>query len=203
MKYYAVKKGKTPGIYTSWNECKEQISGFPDAVYKSFSTKKEAEAFVNEKEEELIKDPEAVAYVDGSYNQKDQIYGYGGFIIYKKEFPSGGKTETKVTLKGKGNNKDMLAMRNVSGEILGTQAIVKKAIDMGIKSIRIYYDYKGIEMWAKGLWNRNKSGTIDYYNYMQSVKDKIIIDFVKVKGHTGVAGNEEADMLAKEAVGIK
>ena len=35
-----------------------------------------------------------------------------------------------------------------------------------------------------------------------SVKDKIDIKFVKVKGHSGVEGNEEADLLAKQAVGI-
>ena len=35
-KYYVVWKGKTPGVYLSWEDCKKQIEGFPDAVYKSF-----------------------------------------------------------------------------------------------------------------------------------------------------------------------
>ena len=26
-KYYAVKVGKTPGIYGTWSECEEQIKG--------------------------------------------------------------------------------------------------------------------------------------------------------------------------------
>ena len=49
---------------------------------------------------------------------------------------------------------------------------------------------------------RNKKGTIAYYDYVQSVKNQITLHIIKVKGHSGVAGNEEADRLAKQAVGI-
>lgn len=32
MKFYAVRAGHKPGIYHSWNDCKEQITGFKGAV---------------------------------------------------------------------------------------------------------------------------------------------------------------------------
>lgn len=41
-KWYAVKVGKIPGIYTSWNLCKLQTSGFSGSVFKSFSTREAA-----------------------------------------------------------------------------------------------------------------------------------------------------------------
>ena len=33
-KYYAVRVGKVPGIYQTWDECKKNVHGFPAAEYK-------------------------------------------------------------------------------------------------------------------------------------------------------------------------
>lgn len=40
-KYYAIKKGRQTGIFTSWDETKSLVSGFNGAIYKSFKTKEE------------------------------------------------------------------------------------------------------------------------------------------------------------------
>lgn len=47
MSYYAVKEGVKPGIYNSWDKCKEMTSGYPGAVFKKFKTIQEAGAFIN------------------------------------------------------------------------------------------------------------------------------------------------------------
>lgn len=194
-KYYAVKKGKKPGVYRTWDECKAQTDGFSGAIFKSFKTQEEAEAFIGNKKEDTIEDkkPQVYAFVDGSFNVKTGVYGYGGFLFDGQD---------KHILSGSGDDAEMATMRNVAGEILGSMAAVEKAIELGIKELSIYYDYMGIEMWATGAWKRNKEGTIAYHEYMNSVRDKIQINFVKVKGHSGVEGNEEADILAKKAVGV-
>ena len=46
-KYYAVKKGRTPGIYMTWDDCRKMVDGFPDAKYKSFKTLEEAKEFID------------------------------------------------------------------------------------------------------------------------------------------------------------
>lgn len=46
-KFYVVWKGKHPGIFESWADCKAQIEGFKGAEYKSFSTFVEAKKAFN------------------------------------------------------------------------------------------------------------------------------------------------------------
>jgi ribonuclease HI len=43
-KFYVVWKGRKTGIFASWPECEAEVKGFVGAQYKSFETRKEAEA---------------------------------------------------------------------------------------------------------------------------------------------------------------
>ena len=44
--YYAVKVGENPGIYNTWAECEKQVKGYPNAQFKKWKTKEEAESYI-------------------------------------------------------------------------------------------------------------------------------------------------------------
>lgn len=44
--FYAVRAGRVPGVYTSWDECEKQVKGFSLARFKGFASREEAEQFV-------------------------------------------------------------------------------------------------------------------------------------------------------------
>lgn len=192
-KYYAVKKGHKPGIYTSWDECKKQVEKFSGAVYKSFTSLEDAKNFIKLEEEKIV-DYGLIAYVDGSYNIKTKEYGYGCILI------EGQKVIKELS--GKGDKEALVSMRNVAGEILGSLAAMKFALENGYPGVCIYYDYEGIEKWANGLWRANKIGTQNYQKLVNEYRKKINISFIKVLAHSGDFFNERADKLAKKAVGI-
>ena len=55
QKYYVVWKGKSPGIYTSWEACQEQIKGVKGAIFKAFATRKEAEEALDKNPKSYIR----------------------------------------------------------------------------------------------------------------------------------------------------
>lgn len=196
-KWYAVKIGRKTGIFETWEACKKQTHGFPGAVFKSFFTKEEAEAFVSGKKQQeelsLTSGKEAAtAYVDGSFDPagKDS-FSFGVVFLYDGAIR---KYSQKI------QNPAAAKMRNVAGEIAGAAFAMKLCVQMGISALELYYDYAGIEKWCTGEWKANLPWTKAFKSYYDSIRDKLSIRFHKVVSHTGVVYNEMADQLAKEAL---
>ena len=193
-KFYAVKKGKKTGIFSTWDECKEQVTGFKGAVYKSFKTLSEAVAFLERNEEKIenIEEVDGVyAYIDGSFDRVSGIYGSGVVIV---------DGDKKYEYKHAGNREDYAQLHNVAGELEAAKFVMWYAVDKKIKEITLFYDYQGIEAWAVGDWKANLPYTQDYVKFYNKVKMAVKVNFVKVKAHTGIELNEVVDKLAKEAI---
>ena len=200
-KYYAVKNGRETGIFESWDKCKSLIDGFKGAIYKSFFTLSEAEAYMGieggikkSETEEVFDEDTAIAYVDGSFNVKTGEFSSGAVLFYK------GKHKT---FSEKFTDKELSEMRNVAGEIMGSELVIKFCIEYGIKKLVIYHDYQGISCWATGEWKANKQGTKDYADFCKNARKHLDFSFRKVKGHSGDKYNDLADKLAKQALGIE
>ena len=236
-KYYAVRKGRKPGIYMTWDECSAQVIGCAGAVYKSFLTEEEAKAFMaadiggelsseqkkkpcvrkKKAEEQEPKDntdkliaylekakaeypvgklspEEAIAYVDGSYNQQTKVYSFGCVFISERGVE---------TFSGSGSKEDFRTARNVAGELMGTVYASELAVKRGIKTLTVYHDYTGISMWYNGMWKAESPVAVDYIAKTDALRPYLTTRFMKVAGHTGVDLNEAADLIAKAAAGIE
>lgn len=193
-KVYAVKKGRITGLFSTWEECEKQVKGYKGALYKSFSN--EGDALLYLKDLNKVKSQSGlIAYVDGSYNIKTKEYGYGCVLLEGQSVIE--------QLNGKDHHKDYVSMRNVAGEIKGSEVAIRYAIEHGYSFICIYYDYEGIEKWANQQWKANKIGTKAYQQFIVESRQKIQISFMKVLAHSGDMYNDIADQLAKKAVGIQ
>ncbi|MDD7044351.1 MAG: ribonuclease H family protein [Peptoniphilaceae bacterium] len=195
MKYYAVKKGRNPGIYKSWEACQKEVSGYPGAIFKSFKNEKDALAFMEDREKEgqELSPDSAIAYVDGSYNIKEKIYGAG--VVFIEE---DGQSEYYKTY-----TDDYYVHRNVAGEVRASELAIDIAIEKGKKALTIYHDYQGIASWANKEWKANNELTKSYASRVEEKRKIIKISFVKVKGHSNDKYNDLADSLAKKAAGVE
>lgn len=213
-KVYAIRKGVKPGIYHSWPEAQKQINGFSGAEYKGFSTMEDAENFMKVGLQTSTVKPkpaptynpfenrpgknDVVAYVDGSYNPQTTAYGFGYTLEFKGE-----------TIEGYGGEVDPVIsqMRQIGGETQAAIEAVTRAMELTPNVIWVHYDYMGIREWALRNWNANKEHTRKYQTDMGKLIDEcnnrgIDVQFIKVKAHTGIVGNERADVLAKLGAGL-
>lgn len=212
QKFYAVRVGRTPGIYQTWNQTKEQVDGYSGAEYKSFYTFEEAEDYLkkldvsSEKENiedvnvsilkdiENLKENQVIAFVDGSYSHDvkgSEKYSFGAVLITK---------DSKINLYKAYVNKEYMESRQVAGEVEGVKQAINWAINNKKEEIIIFYDYEGIEKWVTQEWKTEKKVAIDYINFINKKSNLIKIQFRHVKAHSGITYNEQADELAKKAL---
>lgn len=211
-KIYAIKVGRNPGIYQTWEQAKEQVEGFSESVYKSFSTLEEAEAFISENSSSVsinlsndlnnkiqhqidnLNNDQVIAFVDGSYapdvNGKEKC-AFGSVIINNGE---------KTVLYKSFIDQESLKIRNIAGELRASTESILWAIENKKKEITIFYDYEGVEKWATKEWQAKSPITKDYCKFCNEKSNLIKLNFEKVPAHSGIIYNEEADQLAKRAL---
>ena len=212
-KIYAVKIGRVPGIYFTWDDCKAQTDGYPGAKFKSFpaSDAEGAMSFINGTSVDSSKtkqqnfsnasepaeppttqtDDSGVLhiYTDGSYNKDTKMAGYGAVIL------------TKDIVRVLSGQVESFGGEQVNGELEAVRKSVDWAIRNGYRSVCIHHDYTGVGKWANGEWKTNREYTKKYAKYIATQREVISISFEQVPAHSGVYYNEMADKLARSGCG--
>jgi ribonuclease HI len=201
MKFYAVRRGRTTGVFDSWDACRKQVHKFPGAEYKAFPTREEAFSFLSlaekplnkttETSSEVSSDSQIGIWVDGScFPQGDGSLRIGWGLLVKQD------GEEVYRAKGNDIPPEAHRHRNVAGEIFGILKALEWCQAEGIAEVTLYFDYQGLESWVTGAW-RAKLPFTQFYAKTVNASD-VTIHWIKVKAHSGNTENEIVDQLAKE-----
>lgn len=211
MKYYAVHKGKKPGIYNDWSSCQAQVNGFCNPIFKKFEKKEEAEKFVKEgfsivsqkflksqkrkntidkKNEKLLeellqnKENRIFVYSDGSCIKfKNGIFkaGYGIYIPQKNLKISEPLLDQKQT-----NNRAELTAIIETFNYLNKEELKKEIIMITDSQYSIYIFDKTGENYEKENFMKDGKEVLNKDLILKAlqIKRKYNVKLVKVRAHT-------------------
>ncbi|HKZ71320.1 MAG TPA: ribonuclease H family protein [Anaerolineales bacterium] len=146
QKVYVVWKGRRPGVYGSWDECARQVSGFPGAEYKAFSTRTEAEKAFESSPDDYIGQPvsrlspELLRKIGDGYAVDAACSGNPGRLEYRcVHIPTGREVFRRGPFEDGTNN---------VGEFLALAHALALFKEKGVKS-PVYSDSETALSWVK------------------------------------------------------
>jgi ribonuclease HI len=144
-KFYVVWKGRTPGIYSTWAACEQEIKGYKGAKFKSFSTENEAKAMFKSGPEPSKKTSVTKTYFEKGYIENSLCVdaacsGNPGIVEYRGVYTATNSEffRKEPIKKGTNNLGEFLA-------IVHGLALLKKEKS----SIPIYSDSETAIKWTK------------------------------------------------------
>jgi len=209
-KFYAVFRGRKPGIYRTWSGAhgaETQIRGCPGARYKGFSTLAEAEAWLHQdgvaadpvaEDSTAHSDPAAAQiYTDGACSGNPGPGGYG--VIIKT-----GKPRQEMVRSG--------GYRHTTNNRMELIACIRglEEIEPGIPAV-IHTDSSYVAngmtkgwaaRWRSRGWLKSDgkpAENIDLWKRLLNLCEHIEVRFHWIRGHAGHPENERCDKLAVKA----
>jgi ribonuclease HI len=214
-KVYAVLRGKKPGLYHDWPSAREQVYGFPGAVYRGFPSENEARQWLsaggtdNPAKSGLPKkksppamapaEPgpgETIIYTDGAALGNPGPGGFGALIMCQ-----GQQTELSGAFSHTTNNRmEMLAV------IKALESLPKTNLPVRIFSDSSYL-VNGInrgwaEKWRRNGWlkpDKTEARNRDLWSRLLDLLVPLQASFHWLRGHAGNQWNEYCDRLAVNA----
>jgi len=207
MKFYAVRKGRNPGIFTTWKKAEQQVKGFKGAVFKSFPSEELAEEFLQGEEKKVEAKKIKITnifYTDGSslnnQNQKQRKAGWGTLWIQNGQMIGWKNGPIPNTMNQTNNIGELEAIRQTLLWISEEQC--KEEIKIMSDS---QYCINMFENWLPKIrqrgWKTSNGQKLKNKGLIQEIAELLQtqkVVFEHVKAHNGNKWNEMVDKLAKE-----
>ena len=208
--FYAVHTGKTPGVYTSWEECQKQVKGFSGAKFKKFSNRQDAEFFAEKgSDKPLVKvcgseesSDDVIIYTDGACSNNGNKDAKAGVGIYFGDNHELNVSEPLPRLAGIPTNQlaELYAIYWALYLCLEDKCMKNKNIivytdsQYSINCLTTWFD-----SWQKKGWKTADKKPVKHIELIRQIKhimEQLNVRLVHVKGHNNNYGNDQADLLA-------
>ena len=200
--YYAVARGRNPGIFTTWEECRVSVTGFPGARFQKFATEALAHEFLTAHAvtETSAAEPAYYVYTDGSCSNNGRENAVAGIGVF---FGEGDARNVSRRISGKQTNNmaELTAIEHVYSileeDILsGIPICIVSDSEYAIRCVTSYGAKCAANQWKKEIPNLELVRRV--YELYQG---KSNVRFLHVDAHTGKTdvhsiGNDQADRLA-------
>lgn len=193
-KVYAVRKGRTTGLFSTWTETQASVHGFSGAEYKSFRTKSEAKAFIRGRYDEHSEGDEyGIYYTDGSCSK-----GIGGTgVVFVKDEHEVYRLFKSIPSPTTNNYCELLALYHAVKDAQ-RECIVYTDSKYSLKAVTIWY-----KTWQKNGWKTSSGKKVANQKIIEKIikilSQKKYIQIQHVYGHQGNRWNELADEIANGA----
>lgn len=226
QKYYAVRKGKQPGIYRTWPETQKQVNGYSGAQYKSFTTETAAQAFMQESPNKPAHAKSAhtksastattaaqttiTVYTDGGSRNTGNVAG--GHVrdadkaawAYRIELPDSVETGSAGEFGATNNRMEIMAFRNALQHLVDLGQTRESILFVLDSQYVLNAVTKGwLAGWKRRGWKRS-AGPLVNAELWQDV-DRLLPQFTDLhyrwtKGHATNQGNVFVDHLLNQTM---
>ncbi|XP_036191327.1 ribonuclease H1 isoform X2 [Myotis myotis] len=222
--FYAVRRGRKAGVFLTWNECRAQVDRFPAARFKKFATEEEAWAFVRNsgspgstgQEDKLVQESQVRAskrcrepLAAGEENGEPQAKhvkqaGEAAPPVDKDTFSY--MEMWALDFLGDRQTKEQKFILQSHRASQGSEHHEAGSVHrQHVHHQRLEACLPGITSWVQG-WKENGWRTSagkavtnkEDFMELDRLVQGVDIQWMHVPGHSGFAGNEEADRLARE-----
>lgn len=213
-KFYAVKKGRKTGIFTTWAECQKQVSGFPKAEFKSFISKQEADNWLKEiksSNENRRKSYSVIVYTDGGsrnhgnkkgeHVKKNDKAAWAYLIKYQGSIISDTDGEYGST----NNRMEIMALKKALLDLKQRELQNEKIlVVLDSKYVLDAITKRWLQLWEKNGWKtsagtgvKNKELWMEISRLLPEFSN---LDYQWTKGHANDEGNNLVDELLNKTM---